>query len=951
MAAWYERLSANKPDPESKPSKAVADHYANFTFAPKLNASSLEIAAKHNAVQRAERRLQQRQKVEEVARSGETHRPCLNPRSTALVKSTFFERQQQFLEQRREKAAQEALIRRVTTSAALPGATKPFRRPRAKSLPQAAAQHGQCLQEQPLPSSAPACDKQCACTHASCRHPSHQSRIKTKRIAPISPGRTRALKMARKAREMALQAAADHRVYAVYGRYTDIRNALDARGWVERPTPTEDLASIVAGLTVKKPKTTSAALTQSPVQGNGVDESIDSDDGGSDEDEATPSSSLVARALVDLAPDLIISCKRDDIDYRSAQPTQRLNHFLGNACLTTKVGLSRTIKQLPWTASVHPDNVFPKCFYITDEAELLDFVDDFRLRAAIAILKQDGTWNAPQGVKALALRGVEEYLYLHESGSIETETEAEEDKERHVTDVEWECLLQYIYAQLGCDQADSAAALAVANDPDHDLGSDVSDDDDSERDDDDDDIVLAPREIRNRLGQPRPSVLAREQLMKTVKQLLDPHVRTQASKLLESYRTGNAPSSMSTTDDVQNLLTRLKRVYPQLDAGGFRNIFVIKPAALSRGRGIFCENRLDYILRTTIDGSSKEKWVAQKYIERPLLINNTKFDIRQWVVVTSWNPLTIWMYQDSYLRFSSVPFDLENLHTSSSRDVHLCNNSIQKSAEVRPTDSWAPECMWSSDNFKQYLVDQGQPAAWDEILFPAMCRITKDVLGCASGIIQERKNSFELYGLDFMVDCDMNLWLLEVNASPDMSHSTATTAKLVQAVSEDLIKVVVDRRANKSAPTGKFVLLPKTKAVSQPLLAARDLSVIGHELRRPRRPNVSHTAKLAAPLKASCTAQQQHHRPEPGLHRPLANGNVRKHDSGESIKASIRLSPQVATRRKAIRRSLLAPSSAAPVNALSPRPGSPPAVTTTAQASRIRDSRVLNPSVFCAMGL
>lgn len=45
-----------------------------------------------------------------------------------------------------------------------------------------------------------------------------------------------------------------------------------------------------------------------------------------------------------------------------------------------------------------------------------------------------------------------------------------------------------------------------------------------------------------------------------------------------------------------------------------------------------------------------------------------------------------------------------------------------------------------------------------------------------------RENSHEMFGYDFMVDTNLNVWLIEVNSSPSMEHSTHVTEKLVKSI-------------------------------------------------------------------------------------------------------------------------------------------------------------------------
>jgi tubulin monoglycylase TTLL3/8 len=97
--------------------------------------------------------------------------------------------------------------------------------------------------------------------------------------------------------------------------------------------------------------------------------------------------------------------------------------------------------------------------------------------------------------------------------------------------------------------------------------------------------------------------------------------------------------------------------------------------------------------------------------------------------------------------------------------------------------------MWSHQEFKEkYLTKINRNDAWDEIIYPGMKNAILCSMLSTQDIIESRKNTFELYGADFMIGEDLKPWLIEINCSPTMARSTVVTTTLCDNVLEDICK-------------------------------------------------------------------------------------------------------------------------------------------------------------------
>ena len=311
---------------------------------------------------------------------------------------------------------------------------------------------------------------------------------------------------------------------------------------------------------------------------------------------------------------------------------------------------------------------------------------------------------------------------------------------------------------------------------------------------------LLEQEIKKRMMEDEEEDTKEKNNNQTNNNIKEPKKKLTAEEKEEKWRketflnntTNNErPEEKPKSDSIKELLPEIEQIIqkislnlPQYILEGSKNVWIVKPGGLSRGRGVHCIDQLNDILSNV---KPCNQTIIQKYIENPLIINGRKFDIRQWVLVTDLNPLTVWIFETPYVRFGA-----ENYHIDDFKNIfsQLTGNSIAKHSDKFNTGEVEGD-MWENEQFREYLKKNYGGDPWVEI----QKKIEKIVilsLECAKHKLFNRKNNFEVFGFDIMLDDKLNVYLIEINASPDWTYSTKVTEKLVKIASEDIMKVVLD---------------------------------------------------------------------------------------------------------------------------------------------------------------
>jgi hypothetical protein len=251
-----------------------------------------------------------------------------------------------------------------------------------------------------------------------------------------------------------------------------------------------------------------------------------------------------------------------------------------------------------------------------------------------------------------------------------------------------------------------------------------------------------------------------------------------------------------------------------LDLKDIQNLWLVKPVASSRGRGI-------RLLTDVENLPKKNKYIVTHYVYNPHLINGKKYDLRLYLLVTGYTPLKIYLFDNGLARFCSEKYDL-NPEKMQDKYIHLTNYSINKTSEnFEMNDSVDKEFgdKWTLHTLKKHFEKNGlnYDKVWEKIK-DIIVKVVISVSDIAIPLIKQFElsstNLFELYGVDILLDDTLTPWLMEVNLNPSLNCDSQLDLKVKSHVLTDIFNII---GAIPFSHDGKFTPLEKANVYKTPV--------------------------------------------------------------------------------------------------------------------------------------
>ncbi|XP_052697228.1 tubulin polyglutamylase ttll6-like isoform X24 [Crassostrea angulata] len=218
--------------------------------------------------------------------------------------------------------------------------------------------------------------------------------------------------------------------------------------------------------------------------------------------------------------------------------------------------------------------------------------------------------------------------------------------------------------------------------------------------------------------------------------------------------------------------------------------YILKPETGCQGRGI-------WVTRNPKEIKPHEHMICQQYMAKPFLIDGFKFDLRIYTLVTSCDPLRIFLFKDGLARFATNKY-IEPTHNNVDNVfMHLTNYAINKHSEDFIRDDEAGSKRRIS-TINRYLRDKGYDVdkMWADIddviiktLISAHSILKHNYRTCFPNHVKGSA-CFEILGFDVLLDRKLRPQVLEVNHSPSFNTDSELDREIKGALVWDSLNLV-----------------------------------------------------------------------------------------------------------------------------------------------------------------
>ncbi|XP_019503248.1 PREDICTED: tubulin polyglutamylase TTLL7 [Hipposideros armiger] len=241
----------------------------------------------------------------------------------------------------------------------------------------------------------------------------------------------------------------------------------------------------------------------------------------------------------------------------------------------------------------------------------------------------------------------------------------------------------------------------------------------------------------------------------------------------------------------QNYMKELKKKRKQ-------KTFIVKPANGAMGHGIS-------LIRNGDKLPSQDHLIVQEYIDKPFLMEGYKFDLRIYILVTSCDPLKIFLYHDGLVRMGTEKYIPPNESNLTQLYMHLTNYSVNKHNEHFERDETENKGSKRSIKwFTEFLQANQHDVAkfWSDIselvvktLIVAEPHVLHAYRMCRPGQPPGSESvCFEVLGFDILLDRKLKPWLLEINRAPSFGTDQKIDYDVKRGVLLNALKLLNIRR-------------------------------------------------------------------------------------------------------------------------------------------------------------